>query len=87
MKIKFNIINNDRDGSYISDEGELEVSDIDKFNGYGMYCKLYERMEGEGSECGVSKSEFEEDYMVLVVGDWLVVSDNDRSEVMTFVMV
>lgn len=87
MKIKFNIINNDRDGSYISDEGELEVSDIDKFNGYDMYCKLYERMEGEGSECGVSKSEFEEDYMVLVVGDWLVVSDNDRSEVMTFVMV
>ena len=84
MKIKFNVVCNDVDGSYINEEGELEVKN---FNGYGLFCKLYEKMEGEGSECGVSEEEFDESYKVMVMGDWLVMRDRDGNEVMNFVMV
>jgi len=84
MKIKFNVVCNDMDGSYVSDVGELEVSE---FSGYELFCKLYERMEGEGSECGVSKEEFDKSYEVMVMGDWLVMRDGDEVEVMNFVKV
>ena len=84
MKIKFCIVCNDMDGSYVSDVGELEVS---KFEGYELFCKLYERMEGEGSECGVSKSEFDSRYEVMDMGDWLVVKDDDDFEMMSFVKI
>ena len=82
MKIKFSIVCNDMYGSYVSDVGELEV---DKFRGYELFCKLYERMEGEGSKCGVSIDEFYENYGEMMMGDWLVVRENDNSEVMSFV--
>lgn len=84
MKIKFSIVSNDMVGSYISDVGGLEVS---KFNGYELFKKLYERMEGVGSECGVGESEFNDRYKVMDMGDWLVVRDNDGVEVMSFVKV
>lgn len=84
MKIKFSIVCNDMSGSYISDVGGLEVS---KFNGFDLFCKLYERMEGEGCECGVNESEFNDRYKVMDMGDWLVVKDNDGVEVMSFVKV
>ena len=50
-----------------------------------LFCKLYERMEGEGSECGVSMDEFYENYGEMMMGDWLVLKDNDGVEVMSFV--
>lgn len=84
MKIKFSIVCSDMSGSYVSDCGELEVS---KFRGYELFCKLYERMEGEGSECGVSEEEFYERNGEMMMGDWIVVRDNDGSEVMSFVKV
>jgi len=84
MKIKFSIVCNDMGGSDISDVGELEVSN---FRGYDLFCKLYERMEGEGSECGVSMDDFYENFSEMLMGDWLVVKDNDGVEVMSFVKV
>lgn len=84
MKIKFGIVCNDVLGSYVSDEGELEVK---KFNGYELFCKLYERMEGEGSVCGVNEREFNEVYKVIEMGDWLIVKDNNGVEVMNFVKI
>ena len=84
MKIKFGIVCNDMKGSWISDEGVLEV---DKFRGYELFCKLYERMEGEGSVCGVSEEEFYSINGEMMMGDWLVVRNNDGSEVMSFVRV
>ena len=59
MKIKFSIVNNDMDGGYLSDVGEVESN---MFDGYVLFCKLYERMEGEGYECGVNESEFNDRY-------------------------
>ena len=84
MKIKFNVICNDEMGSYINDEGELEV---DNFDGYELFSKMYERMEGEGSECGVSKEEFKENFEVMNMRDWLVVKDINGNEVINFVKV
>ena len=84
MKIKFSIVCNDMGGSYVSDVGELEVG---KFRGYDLFCKLYERMEGEGQKCGVSMDEFYKNYGEMMMGDWLVVRDNGGAEVMSFVRV
>jgi hypothetical protein len=84
MKIKFSIVYNDVMGSYISDEGELEVKN---FDGYELFCRLYEKIEGEGSKCGVSKEEFKESYEVMDMRDWLVVRDVDGIGVMNFVKV
>jgi hypothetical protein len=82
MKIKFSIVNNDMDGGYLSDVGELESN---MFDGYVLFCKLYERMEGEGIDCGVDEDEFNERYEVMDMGDWLVVRDNNGEEVISFV--
>ncbi len=84
IKVKFCIVCNDMDGSYVNDVGELEVSE---FSGYELFCKLYKRVEGEGSVCGVSEEEFYSINEEMVMGDWLVVRNNDGSEVMSFVRV
>ena len=84
MKIKFCSVVNDMSCSYVSDVGVLEVS---KFSGYELFCKLYERMEGVGSKCGVSKSEFESSFIEMKMGDWLVLRDNDGVEWMSFVKI
>jgi len=84
MKIKFCSVVNDMKGSYVSDVGVLEVS---KFSGYELFCKLYERMESEGSKCGVSMDEFYENYGEMLMGDWLILKDNDGVEVMSFVKI
>ena len=84
MKIIFYNFVNDMKGSYVSDVGVLEVS---KFSGYELFCKLYERMEGEGSKCGVSMDEFYENYGEMLMGDWLILKDNDGVEVMSFVKI
>ena len=54
---------------------------------YELFCKLYERMEGEGSKCGVSMDEFYENYGEMLMGDWLILKDNDGVEVMSFVKI
>lgn len=84
MKIKFCVKVSDMDGSYINDVGELEV---EKFEGYELFCKLYERMEGEGSDCGWSKKEFNESFEVLKMRDWIMIGDVDGFENMYFVKV
>jgi hypothetical protein len=75
MKIKYCEIYYDNDESYINDEGVLE---FEKFDGYELFCKLYMMMEGEGSECGVSKEEFEESWLVSKMRDWIMIKgEND----------
>jgi hypothetical protein len=70
MKIKYCEIYYDYDESYISDEGVLE---FEKFNGYELFCKLYMKMEGEGSECGVSEDEFKNSWFVSEMRDWIMI--------------
>jgi hypothetical protein len=90
MKIKYNIFYNELDykfknySSYIDDEGELEV---DNFNGYELFCKMYKKMEGESSVCGVSKEEFDMAYQVVGMGDWLLIRLRDGNEYMNFVRI
>lgn len=83
MKIKFVIKVYDMGGSYLSDCGEFEVS---KFDGFKMFNKLYEMMEGE-KESGVSKKEFEERYEISKMKNWMVVEDVDGFEEMIFMKV
>jgi len=72
MKIKYCEINNY--DNEISDEGYVEV---DNFDGYELFCKLYEMMEGKGSECGVSEEEFKKEWMVNKMRDWMMIK-NER---------
>ena len=84
MKIKFNVVYSDVYSCYIDDEGELEV---DNFDGYELFCKMYEKMEGEGSKCGMSKAEFKKSYEVVGMREWIMMKDKDGIEVMNFVKV
>ena len=71
MKIKYcELYNNDLGG-----DGHFE---IDNFDGYKLFCKLYEGMEGEGSKCGVSEKEFKKEWVVSKMRDWLMIKNENE---------
>ena len=78
MKIKYcELYDNE-----LSGDGYFE---LDNFDGYKLFCKLYEEMEGKGSECGVSEEEFRKEWMVSRMRDWMMIK-NER-EIIIFNMV
>ncbi len=83
MKINYVIKVSDVGGWYLSDCGDFEV---DKFDGFKMFNKLYEMMEGVGVS-DLSEEEFEDKYEISVMKDWMVVVDEDGFEEIIFMKV